>query len=257
MYYDMLIAKYGCDSVGDADDGLPQKITDLSGNENDGAGVNVSRVGLRQSMDEPDIKTWLAFNGHSFAKIDSPMLGQDTFTIRCNFFIYRLDRTQYIFDKRHGQWHRNYCFVYFHARSEHLRKEMFGTPWLLFDIGDGSRMSDDFDNGIAMPIHGIENLYDGDEENIRNRSLYIEIIVHYDGWELGLLVCASNKEGAHYDSRIIPFGNSIKGNGPLIIGSAGVPHTRLWPVFGTSFFYGAIKTFEIYDDVRLIKGDMI
>jgi len=250
----MLVAKWSADSLIDNcnERSYISFIKDVSGNNNHGYGVNISKIyiqkkddhfimiGVKDAFTTRDMELpeqiVLGFNGHSFIRIyNSDFINLDIFIIKIRFYTCNNNRTQYIFDKRNSQWHRNYCLLYIADDFPHLREGMENNKWLLFDIGDGREMTDDFDNGIYFKI-----------VEVINNGKWINAEIIYDGKNLVSLV--NDKVMA---TKEVKF-DDIKGNGDIIIGDASWPHTfDSWPINDTHPFFGLIDYIEIYNTAEM------
>ncbi|MBW8001700.1 MAG: hypothetical protein FVQ80_06720 [Planctomycetes bacterium] len=199
-------------------------------------------VGTRESFEQrkwevDDETIGLGFNGHSFMKIlNDDAINLSKFTLCVSVGLYNPSKSQYIIDKRNGQWYRNYCMLYASPSFPHLRDGMNDSSWFLVDIGDGSWMDDDFHNGVFFSIDRVPSL------------TMFDFVATFDGNFLVFWL----------EDKVVGFREKLKigditGSGDLVVGDAGFPHTvGQWPVGNSHTLYGKIDKIEIYDTVERV-----
>ena len=209
-----------------------------------GSSVGTKSSFKQRGWDVLDATAGLGFNGHSFMRIlNNDAINLPQFTLSVSVGLYNLDKSQYIIDKRNGQWHRNYCMLYASQNFPHLRDGMDVSSWFLADIGDGKWMEDDFHNGVFFSSSGLPVLFQ------------CELTVTFDG---SLLVF-------WWGDRVAGFRQKdnlgdITGSGDLVVGDAGFPHSfDQWPVGNSHTLYGKVDKIEIYDTIEKVvsKEDLI
>jgi len=134
----------------------------------------------------------------------------------------------FIFDKRNGQWNRNYCFGFIsEVWFNHHPAPVKPGKYFFVDIGDGRRIETELDNGIAIST------------DVEIGKLIV-VSGSYDGISLAI-----EQRGGKINSKEIVM-NDTRGDGPLIIGSMGAPHTAAFPQYGLGMFKGSIKSFKLW-----------
>lgn len=211
-------------------------------NRVDGEAVESAKIGVRSALEGGNCifgedSAGIGFNGHAFLRVpNSPSINLDVFTIRVVMHLYNTSYSQYIFDKRNSQWNRNYCLLYAAPDFPHLREGMEEKHWFSFDIGDGSPMYDDFDNGVYFYLEGL------------NDNTILDYTITYDKKHLAFWV-GEQLAGLREKKGM----GDITGDGDLIVGDAAYPHGRdVWPVYGSHTLCGRITALEIYDTVERV-----
>ncbi len=172
------------------------------------------------------------FTGENFVIIpNSDSLDLDKWSIVVKFQLGKLDNGCFIFDKRNGQWHRNYCFGYITPEwFKHHPTDMTVGCYFFVDVGDGSQVQDEFTNGVGVTVPFV------------NPRVSYEACMKYDGKVLSLSVDYTGV--VEFNSRELNLG-SVKGNGNLVIGSMGEPHLEAFPQYGLGRFTGVIESLDI------------
>ena len=172
------------------------------------------------------------FSGKNLVVIpNSDSLNLDKWKIEIKFQLGKLDNGCFIFDKRNGQWHRNYCFGYITPEwFKHHTTDISAGCYFFVDVGDGSQVEDEFTNGVGVSLSFV------------SPGIFYEARMVYDGKSLSLSVkCIAIIQS---NERKLSLG-SVKGNGNLVIGSMGEPHLEAFPQYGLGRFTGVIESLNI------------
>lgn len=159
---------------------------------------------------------------------NSDKINLQNWRFEIEFSIENVDKGCFIFDKRNGQWHRNYCFGYITEEwFKHHPCDYKVGKYLFVDIGDGRRIDHELNNGIGIKID-----LDGD-------SFYY-VVCEYNGNDLSINI---DSVGCSKPLKM----KNVKGNGNLVIGSMGEPHTSAFEQYGLGRFSGDINFLRFYD----------
>lgn len=174
----------------------------------------------------------MAFEGNthvSFANNDYINLSKWKFEIE--FSLSDVSNGCFIFDKRNGQWHRNYCFGFITPTwfEHHATNKQVGS-YLFVDVGDGRRVEHELTNGLAIPAELVT-------------GVVYDVVATYSNDALSMSLNASD----HSYNRTTPHLGDVRGNGPLIIGGAGDPYQSVWPEYGLGPFKGSIESLKFWD----------
>jgi len=145
------------------------------------------------------------------------------------FSLNDINKGCFIFDKRNGQWHRNYCFGYITEEwFKHHPTDIVPGKYIFVDVGDGSKIEHELNNGVGLKVDFKSNefyrVWGEYSNNVLSLGLYRD----------------------HLGATKICFLNNIKGDGNLVIGSMGEPYTDAFEQYGLGRFFGTIKSFKLY-----------
>ena len=165
--------------------------------------------------------------------LNSDLLNLDYWKIEIKFRLGDTGNGCFIFDKRNGQWHRNYCFGFMTPEwFNHHDSSRAPGYYFFVDVGDGTRVEHEFTNGIGVPV-----------SDIRLSSTYTAKM-SYNGKCLYLGVSVGDGD-ITFGSRSLDHLGSVKGGGNLVVGSMGEPYLDAFPQYGLGKFVGVVYSLKI------------
>ena len=163
---------------------------------------------------------------------NSDLLNLDSWKIEIEFRLADPSNGCFIFDKRNGQWHRNYCFGFMTPEwFKHHDSDVVAGYYFFVDVGDGTRVEHEFTNGVGVSVPDI------------HLSSTCTAKMSYDGEHLDLEVVTG--DDVRSDGRKLGHLCSVKGGGNLVVGSMGEPYLDAFPQYGLGKFVGVIYSLEI------------
>ena len=170
------------------------------------------------------------YGGNHVVVPNSDAINLAVWKFEIEFSFWDVDKGCFIFDKRNGQWHRNYCFGFITPLwFQHHPTDLTPGKYLFVDVGDGSPIVHELTNGLAIPAELIPDI------------TYNAVGI-YSGGILSLSLSSSPVEY----NRSTPLGD-VRGGGPLILGSAGNPYQNAWPEYGLGPFNGKISYSKFWE----------